>query len=63
MNIKQSPLVMLALLVSAGGWGCTVKAVGDRNRPIVIEHHITLDVKGLEKTATNIENYVSGKSK
>ena len=29
--------------------GCTVKAVGDPNRPITINAHITLDIKGLEK--------------
>ena len=40
--------------------GCTVKAVGDPNRPITINAHITIDVKGLEKTANNIEDYVSG---
>ena len=40
--------------------GCTVKAVGDPNRPITINAHITLDVKGLQQTATNIEDYVSG---
>lgn len=40
--------------------GCTVKAVGDPNRPITINAHITLDIKGLEKTANNIEDYVSG---
>ncbi len=42
--------------------GCTVKAVGDPNRPITINAHITVDVKGLEKTATNIEDYVSGEA-
>jgi uncharacterized metal-binding protein len=40
--------------------GCTVKAVGDPNRPITINAHITIDVKGLEKTANSIEDYVSG---
>ena len=40
--------------------GCTVKAVGDPNRPITINAHIVLDIKGLEKTATGIEDYVSG---
>lgn len=39
---------------------CTVKAVGDPNRPITINAHVTLDIKGLEKTATNIEDFVSG---
>jgi hypothetical protein len=42
--------------------GCTVKAVGDPNRPITIQAHITVDVKGLRQTAVNIEDYVSGKT-
>ena len=41
--------------------GCTVKAVGDPKRPITIEAHVTIDIKGLKDTATNIEDYVSGK--
>ncbi|MBF0489317.1 MAG: hypothetical protein HQL15_01690 [Candidatus Omnitrophica bacterium] len=41
--------------------GCTVKAVGDPNRPITIEAHVTIDIKGLKDTASNIEDYVSGK--
>lgn len=41
--------------------GCTVKAVGDPNRPITINAHITVDVKGLKDTAVNIEDFVSGK--
>lgn len=40
--------------------GCTVKAVGDPNRPITIQAHITVDVKGLKQTASNIEDQVSG---
>ena len=40
--------------------GCTVKAVGDPNRPITINAHVVVDIRGLEKTATNIEDYVSG---
>lgn len=48
------------VLLCAAGQGCTVKAVGDPNRPITINAHITIDVKGLEKTATSIEDYVSG---
>ena len=39
--------------------GCTVKAVGDPKRPITIEAHITLDVRGLQQTASNIEDMVS----
>jgi len=52
-------LAVLSLSVMAGG--CTVKAVGDPDRPITINAHITLDIKGLENTATSIEDYVSGK--
>ena len=40
--------------------GCTVKAVGDPNRPITINAHVTIDIKGLEQTASSIEDYVSG---
>ena len=40
--------------------GCTVKAVGDPNRPITINAHVTVDIKGLQNTATNIEDFVSG---
>ena len=40
--------------------GCTVKAVGDPNRPITINAHVIVDIRGLEKTANNIEDYVSG---
>ncbi len=48
------------LFILVGVSGCTVKAVGDPNRPITINAHITVDIKGLEKTASNIEDYVSG---
>ena len=41
--------------------GCTVKAIGDPNRPITINAHVTIDIKGLKDTASNIEDYVSGK--
>ena len=49
--------IMLMCVMSAG---CTVKAVGDPNRPITINAHITVDVKGLRNTATDIEDFVSG---
>lgn len=42
--------------------GCTVKAVGDPNRPITINAHVTVDIRGLKETATNIEDYVSGET-
>lgn len=40
--------------------GCTVKAVGDPERPITINANIKIDIKGLENTATGIEDFVSG---
>ena len=51
-------LLTMAVILEAG---CTVKAVGDPNRPITIEAHFTVDIKGLKDTASNIEDYVSGK--
>lgn len=53
--------VWVAVLMSFGT-GCTIKTVGDPNRPITINAHVTIDIKGLEKTATSIEDYVSGES-
>ena len=41
-------------------YSCTLKAVGDPKRPITINAHITVDVRGLKNTATNIEDFVSG---
>jgi len=55
-NISFVLLVFVFLVA-----GCTVKAVGDPNRPITINAHITVDIKGLQNTATDIEDYVSGK--
>jgi hypothetical protein len=39
--------------------GCTVKAVGDPNRPITIKADITVDIRGLKKTAVGIEDLVA----
>ena len=62
MNNKRSSIkagwLMAGLFIFL--WGCTVKAVGDPNRPITINAHVTVDIKGLKDTATNIEDYVSG---
>ncbi len=61
MEIKQKN--MLALVSIFGlltAVGCTVKAVGDPKRPITIDAHITVDIKGLQNTATDIEDFVSG---
>ena len=39
--------------------GCTVKAVGDPNRPITINANVVIDVRGLKQTASSIEDRVS----
>ncbi len=59
---KAVTCFFLLLIFVVGVSGCTVKAVGDPNRPITINAHITIDIKGLEKTASGIEDYVSGTS-
>ncbi len=50
---------LMAVVCIAFLSGCTVKAIGDPNQPITINAHITIDIKGLEKTASNIEDMVS----
>ena len=39
--------------------GCTVKAVGDPNRPITINANVVIDIRGLKQTANNIEDMVA----
>jgi hypothetical protein len=61
MGLKQTFFLLWILALSL--WtvsGCTVKAVGDPNRPITINAHVTVDIRGLKDTATGIEDYVSG---
>ena len=48
--------IMAAFLSLAG---CTVKAVGDPNRPITINANVVVDIRGLKNTATNIEDMVA----
>jgi hypothetical protein len=51
--IRIVPLAgLLGLLPLLGA--CTVKAVGDPNRPITINAHVTVDIKGLQNTASSI---------
>ena len=54
--ISITEIIAVAALLG----GCTVKAVGDPKRPITIEAHVVIDVKGLQNTATDIEDFVSG---
>ena len=53
--------ILTCCLITVFLCGCTVKTVGDPKRPITIEAHVTIDIKGLKDTASNIEDYVSGK--
>ena len=56
----MKPYQLLAMLL--GVWmlyGCTVKAVGDPNRPITINANVVVDVRGLKQTAANIEDQVA----
>lgn len=54
--ITKTPLLFLAAIALAG---CTVKAVGDPNRPITINANVVVDIRGLKQTATNIEDMVA----
>ncbi|HOE68514.1 MAG TPA: hypothetical protein PK997_06990 [Candidatus Omnitrophota bacterium] len=46
---------MSALLIA----GCTVKAVGDPDRPITINANVVIDIRGMKETATGIEDMVA----
>ena len=50
---------VVAVVAGLALGGCTVKAVGDPKRPITIQAHITLDIRELKDTASNIEDLVS----
>ncbi len=51
----------LFLLLAAGLalTSCTVKAVGDPNRPITINANVIVDIRGLKQTANGIEDMVA----
>ncbi len=53
-------LSLLILLTTPLFQSCTVKAVGDPNRPITIKAHVIVDIRELKQTADSIEDYVSG---
>lgn len=55
MNQKSLLRIFLLVILTAG---CTVKAVGDPNRPITINANIVVDIRGLKKTAVGIEDMV-----
>jgi hypothetical protein len=56
----MKPVKIISLLLGIGLLiGCTVKAVGDPNRPITINANVVVDVRGLKQTAANIEDQVA----
>lgn len=57
MNRSKRFLAGLGVLLALSS--CTVKAVGDPNRPITINANVVVDIRGLKETATNIEDMVA----
>lgn len=57
--MKPIATITAALLAAMAVAGCTVKAVGDPNRPITINANVVVDIRGLKQTATNIEDMVA----
>ena len=55
-SIIKAGTLFIAVITMAG---CTVKAVGDPNRPITINANVVVDIRGLKQTATNIEDMVA----
>ena len=53
--LKIAAMLLAAIVIT----GCTVKAVGDPNRPITINANVVVDIRGLKQTATNIEDMVA----
>ena len=51
-------IISLGMLILVAG-GCTVKAVGDPNRPITINANVVVDIRGLKQTASSIEDTVA----
>lgn len=48
-------LAVMTVLIA----GCTVKAVGDPERPITINANVVVDIRGLKQTAAGIEDMVA----
>ncbi|MFA7255286.1 MAG: hypothetical protein WC133_04215 [Candidatus Omnitrophota bacterium] len=57
MKLVTKALAFLLAAIAIAG--CTVKAVGDPNRPITINANVVVDIRGLKQTATNIEDMVA----
>lgn len=57
--MKAKTRITALFLIAIAITGCTVKAVGDPNRPITINANVVVDIRGLKQTATNIEDMVA----
>jgi hypothetical protein len=57
--MKTVTKAIAAAIALLGLAGCTVKAVGDPNRPITINANVVVDIRGLKQTATSIEDMVA----
>ncbi len=57
--MKKIKRTVALLMLSGLAAGCTVKAVGDPNRPITINANVVVDIRGLKQTASNIEDMVA----
>ena len=57
--MKPIPKTVLMFLAAIAIAGCTVKAVGDPNRPITINANVVVDIRGLKQTAASIEDMVA----
>ena len=56
LRMTRAYSFLFLVLISAG---CTVKAVGDPNRPITINANVVIDIRGLKQTANHIEDMVA----
>jgi len=59
MKMKNRFKLLGFMLMGMALAGCTVKAVGDPNRPITINANVIVDVRGLKNTATSIEDTIA----
>lgn len=59
MRIQNFFALILSITTLLAASGCTVKAVGDPNRPITIHANVVVDIRGLKQTASNIEDMVA----
>lgn len=57
--MKKLKCVLICFAAAVTIVGCTVKTVGDPNRPITINANIVVDIRGLKNTATNIEDMIA----